>query len=94
MKLRLIQVRCECGHQYGVRTSASKYRQRLILDYAICPSCLMPRFVRLWMAGDIFSRCLDCNIPFRLIPMVAQGRCNTDYVYWLRLTKRTPVATL
>lgn len=94
MKLRYIHVRCECGTKYDVLTSASKMRQRLILDYAICPACLLPRFMSVWRRGDIFNRCLDCNVPFRHIPLMAQGRCNTCYVYWLRLTKRAPIATV
>lgn len=89
MKLRTVLVACDCGGKYTVQRSRSRSRQRLILDYAICPHCQIRRMPYVWLAGDYEQRCSDCGIPFRLQPKMAMGRCNTDYLYlWRSLTKQ------
>ena len=94
MKNRFVLVKCDCGGAYEVLRSSSRHRQRLILDYAVCPHCSEPRIASVWHAGDFENRCIDCGIPFRLEPKLGHNRCNTDYVAWYRLTKREPLVMI
>jgi hypothetical protein len=98
MNLRSITITCECGGRYEIIRSASRTRQRLVFDFAICPCCLKPRLTSVWFPGDRDNRCDHCGIPFRLSTFKAafEGArlCNTCHVTAWRLAKRRALANV
>lgn len=81
MKTEYLEIVCpQCFRHYGViRTGAAQRRQRLAIDYAICPFCYQPRRQDLWQGRDLEQRCSRCGLPPSVVKFDRQKLCHPCY---------------